>query len=141
MILVFAEEQDTPLQSLAWLVYGTYIHKVYGRLSFVKFQAVLSLVALAWVGCARLARNMQGGDEAHVSEFSLLVSFLLMQGDDSALAVIRGVYIVWSFSPLSFDLLFICSDSSQTQASIQELEENGMTPVTFTRLCPRASTR
>ena len=57
---------------------------------------------MAWVGCARLARNMQGGDEAHVSEFSLLVSFLLMQGDDSALAVIRGVYIVWSFSPLSF---------------------------------------
>lgn len=26
-------------------------------------------------------------------------------------------------------------------ASIQDFEENGMTPVTFTRLCPRASTR
>merc|ERR1712210_83318 len=39
-----------------------------------------------------------GEEEAHVSEFSLLVS-------------------------------------------IQDFEENGMTPVTFTRLCPRASTR
>jgi len=40
----------------------------------------------------------QGGEEVHISEFSLL-------------------------------------------ASIQDLEENGTAPVTFTRLCPRASTR
>ena len=36
----------------------------------------------------------QGGEEAHVSEFSLLVSLLLMLGDESALVKIRGVYIV-----------------------------------------------
>ena len=28
-----------------------------------------------------------------------------------------------------------------SQASIQDFEERGMTPVTFTRLCPSASTR